>query len=88
MTAECPGVQISSLQGRNASSASLQMYGDALDTKFALMEGSTVDDDLLKLKTDLLNIDNNVAKLPAQTQAWESIPNFQRKPNSVDIVWP
>ena len=64
------------------------MLGDALGAKFALMEASTVDDDLLKLKTDLLRIDEDVAKLPSQTQAWESIPNFQRKPNSVDIVWP
>jgi len=66
----------------------MQMFGDALDTKFALMEASTVDDDLLKLKTDLLAIDENIAKLPIRTQAWESIPNFQKKPNSVDIVWP
>ena len=66
----------------------MQMFGDALDTKFALMEASTVDDDLLKLKTDLLAIDENIAKLPGRTQAWESIPNFQKKPNSVDIVWP
>lgn len=66
----------------------MQMFGDALDTKFALMEASTVDDDLLKLKTDLLAIDENIAKLPTRTQAWESIPNFQKKPNSVDIVWP
>ena len=68
----------------------MQMFGDALDTKFALMEASTVDDDLLKLKTDLLNINEQAAKLPApaQAQAWESIPNFQKKPNSVDIIWP
>ena len=66
----------------------MQMLGDALDTKFALMEASTVDDDLLKLKTDLLNINEQAAKLPAQAQAWESIPNFQKKPNSVDIIWP
>ena len=66
----------------------MQMFGDALGAKFALMEANTVDDDLLKLKTDLLRIDDSVAKLPSQTQAWESIPNFQRKPNSVDIVWP
>ena len=66
----------------------MQMFGDALDTQFALMEASTVDDDLLKLKTDLLNINEQAAKLPAQAQAWESIPNFQKKPNSVDIIWP
>ena len=66
----------------------MQMFGDALDTKFALMEASTVDDDLLKLKTDLLNINEQAAKLPAQAQAWESIPNFQKRPNSVDIIWP
>jgi hypothetical protein len=66
----------------------MQMFGDALDTQFALMEASTVDDDLLKLKTDLLNINEQAAKLPAQAQAWESIPNFQKRPNSVDIIWP
>ncbi len=66
----------------------MQMFGDALDTKFALMEASTVDDDLLRLKTDLLNINEQAAILPARTQAWESIPNFQTKPNSVDIIWP
>ncbi|CAK0787115.1 hypothetical protein CVIRNUC_010331 [Coccomyxa viridis] len=65
------------------------MVGDALDARFALMEASsTVDDDLLKLKTDLLKVDDSVAKLPSQSQAWESIPNFQRRPNSVDIIWP
>ena len=66
----------------------MQMFGDTLGAKFALMEAGTVEDDLLKLKTDLLSIDDSIAKLPFQTQAWESIPNFQRKPNSVDIVWP
>ena len=66
----------------------MQIFGDALGAQFALMEAGTVEDDLLKLKTDLLNIDESIAKLPSQTQAWESIPNFQRKPNSVDIVWP
>ena len=67
----------------------MQMVGDALDARFALMEASsTVDDDLLKLKADLLKVDDKVAKLPSQSQAWESIPNFQRRPNSVDIIWP
>lgn len=66
----------------------MQMFGDALGAKFALMEASTLDDDLLRLKTDLLKIDEGMSKLPSQTQAWESIPNFQKKPNSVDIVWP
>ena len=64
------------------------MFGDALGARFALMEASTVDDDLLKLKTDVLKVDEDIGKLPSQTQAWESIPNFQKKPNSVDIVWP
>ena len=44
------------------------MVGDALDARFALMEASsTVDDDLLKLKTDLLKVDDSVAKLPSQS---------------------
>ena len=65
------------------------MVGDALDARFALMEaGSTVDDDLLKLKTDLLKAGDQVARLPSQSMAWESTPNFQRRPNSVDIIWP
>ena len=67
----------------------MQMAGDALDIKFALMEaGSTVDDDLLRLKTDLLKPEDKVARLPSQSLAWESMPNFERRPNSVDIIWP
>ena len=36
--------------------------GNALDIKGALMEASTVEDDLLKLKRDLLSIDEQAAE--------------------------
>ena len=44
--------------------ACVQMFGDALDTmvKVALMEASTVENDLLKLKRDLLIIDEQAAR--------------------------
>ncbi|CAL5229326.1 g12632 [Coccomyxa viridis] len=80
--------KVEALEAEADAAGQMGMFGDALGAKFALMEAGTVEDDLLKLKTDLLNIDESIAKLPSQTQAWESIPNFQRKPNSVDIVWP
>jgi phage shock protein A len=61
-----------------------QLFNDALEMRFALLEGGeSVDDDLLRLKTDML-ADRS---LP-QARAYESIPNFQTKSNNVDIVWP
>lgn len=38
------------------------MFDDALDNKFALMEASTVENDLLKLKRDLLITDKQAAR--------------------------
>lgn len=66
---------------------------DALETRFALLEGgSSVDDELLKLKTDML-AEGSSAALPSKTsrvpRAFESMPNFQANSvNNVDIVWP
>ena len=42
--------------------ACVRMFGNALDIKGALMEASTVEDDLLKLKRDLLSIDEQAAR--------------------------
>ena len=71
----------------------MQFFNDALESRFALMEGGGfVDDELLKLKTDML-AEGSSASLPSgrseAPRAFESIPNFQtRSNNNVDIVWP
>ena len=68
----------------------LQFFNDALESRFALMEGSSVDDDLLKLKTDILAGSSTLPSGRSQApRAFESISNFQAKSNNnVDIVWP
>jgi len=50
---------------------------DSLEGRFALLEGSSVDDELLKLKTDLL-----AAGKPLRS--FETLGSY----NNVDIVWP
>ncbi len=54
--------------------------------------GSSVDDDLLKLKTDLLAGSTSLPSGRSQApRAFESISNFQaqaKSNNNVDIVWP
>ena len=42
--------------------AYVRMFGNALDIKGALMEASTVENDLLKLKRDLRSIDEQAAE--------------------------
>lgn len=67
-----------------------QGIGDALESRFALLEGDTsVDDDLLRLKTDLIADRSAASALPqAKQRAYETMPNFQAKTNNVDIIWP
>lgn len=71
----------------------LQPGGDALEAKFALLEGGSggVDDELLALKADMLASSNSNGGLPAgraEPRAYERMPNFERRSTRVDIVWP
>ncbi len=68
----------------------MQFPGDALEQRFALLEGggaSGVDEDLLKLKTDMLASGALPEGRSNGAQAYESMPNFQRT-TKVDIAWP
>jgi hypothetical protein len=60
---------------------------DSLEGRFALLEGSSVDDELLKLKTDLLAAGK---PLPPPRAAASPLRSFETlgSYNNVDIVWP
>ncbi|KAK9917357.1 hypothetical protein WJX75_003500 [Coccomyxa subellipsoidea] len=85
--------KVEQLEAEAESAGQLGFFNDALESRFALMEGgSFVDDELLKLKMDML-AEGSSASLPSgraeAPRAFESIPNFQtRSNNNVDIVWP
>ena len=72
-----------------------QYPGDALEARFALMEGgsagSGVDEELLRMKTDMLASgalpEGRGSNGTAPPRAYESMPNFQRT-TKVDIAWP
>ncbi|KAK9826835.1 hypothetical protein WJX81_005598 [Elliptochloris bilobata] len=70
--------------------ASSQLGGvfsnDSLEGRFALLEGSTVDDELLKLKTDLVAAGKPLLppRASAPTRDYATLGAF----NNVDIVWP
>ena len=66
----------------------LQFFNDALESRFALMEGgNSVDDDLLKLKTDML-ADVGSALPSGRSEPPKSFEFQARSNNNVDIVWP
>ncbi|BDA50641.1 probable membrane-associated 30 kDa protein, chloroplastic [Coccomyxa sp. Obi] len=82
--------KVEQLEAEADAAGQLGFFNDALESRFALMDGSSVDDDLLKLKTDLLAGPTSLPSSRSQApRAFESISNFQAKSNNkVDIVWP
>ena len=71
------------------SEVGVQAGGDALEAKFALLEGGTggVEDELLALKADMLS-DAALPQGRSEPRAYERIPNFEKRSTRVDIVWP
>ena len=61
---------------------------DSLEGRFALLEGASMDDELLKLKTDLLASGRNLP--PPRSPARSSARDYATLGayNNVDIVWP
>ena len=59
---------------------------DSLEGRFALLETSSVDDELLKLKTDLVASGKTLPPPRASTplRAYETLGAY----NNVDIIWP
>ncbi|CAL8465047.1 g4582 [Coccomyxa elongata] len=83
--------KVEQLEAEADAAGQLGFFNDALESRFALMEGgNSVDDDLLKLKTDMLAGSTSLPSGRSQApRAFESISNFQAKSNNnVDIVWP
>lgn len=59
---------------------------DSLEGRFALLETASVDDELLKLKTDLVASGKTLPPPRASTpmRAYETLGAY----NNVDIIWP
>jgi hypothetical protein len=64
--------------------------GDILEGRFALLEGgSTVDDELLKLKSDMMSKGSYTAPaLPQKSSAEPRMYDVEPRKYNVDIYWP
>lgn len=57
---------------------------DSLEGRFAMLEGSSVDDELLALKTELVASGRNLPPPRAPMRDYATLGAY----NNVDIVWP
>lgn len=73
-----------------ASASGTLSGGDVLEGRFALLEGgSTVDDELLKLKSDMMSKGSYTAPaLPQKSSAEPRMYDVEPRKYNVDIYWP
>lgn len=69
---------------KRGSSCAQVISSDSLEGRFALLEGSSVDDELLALKTELVASGRNLPPPRAPARDYATLGAY----NNVDIVWP